>query len=78
MSGFDEASVNSRIDALSTVSGPRRLRLYTALADRVARTESPLIAYRIEVAHDVFAPRVGCIVYQPGLGVDLAHLCLRR
>jgi ABC-type oligopeptide transport system substrate-binding subunit len=75
-SGFDNRTFESRLDHAATVTGPRRGRVLTLLADSVARRQSPMIAYREDVAHDLVARRVGCRVYQPLIGMDLARLCL--
>ena len=42
------------------------------------RTAAPLVAIANLTTRDFFSARVGCQLYQPVYGVDLAALCARR
>jgi hypothetical protein len=44
----------------------------------VARTAAPWAALANNRTHDFFSSRVGCQLYNPLLGLDLASLCIRR
>jgi hypothetical protein len=36
-----------------------------------------MLAFANETARDFFSARVGCQIYQPVYGIDLAALCIR-
>jgi hypothetical protein len=38
---------------------------------------APAAAIAVDASRDFFAARIGCQVYQPVSGMDLAALCLR-
>ena len=61
-----------------TLTGKARLKNYGRLDDALAGEAAPLLAWDTQSAEDLFAPRVGCQVYQPIYGIDLGRLCVRR
>jgi ABC-type oligopeptide transport system substrate-binding subunit len=75
---FDDARFEARLHSAARRSGPERYLTFGALADAVARESSPLVVYSADQVRDFFSARVGCQVYQPAYGMDLANLCLRR
>jgi peptide/nickel transport system substrate-binding protein len=75
---FDEPAFNRSLDAAKALSGPRRYIAYGRLDVDLARREAPWAAFSNETAHDLFSARMGCQVYQPLYGMDLASLCIRR
>jgi peptide/nickel transport system substrate-binding protein len=75
---FDDPTYNRRLDAASRLSGPARYAAYARLDADLAGRASPLIAFGIPVQRDLFSARVGCQVYQPVTGMDLAELCLEH
>jgi len=48
------------------------------LALELERDHAPVAAIGTSTSHDFFSSRVGCPVYQPVFGIDLAALCLRH
>ena len=74
---FQDPSFTPRLRAAARLSGTARYASYGRLAQELARDSSPLVVYESDEAHDFFAARVGCQVYQPVWGMDLAALCLR-
>jgi hypothetical protein len=50
----------------------------TALDAGVARNEAPWIAIGNQASHDLFSARMGCQVFNPVYGMDLAALCIRK
>jgi YVTN family beta-propeller protein len=75
---FDDPTYNRKLTSASTLSGPERYRTYGALDADLARNAAPLVAFANYARRDFFSSRIGCQVYQPVYGFDLAALCLRR
>ena len=44
---------------------------------RLERDDAPAAAISTGTGADFFSARIGCQLYQPVYGMDLAHLCLR-
>lgn len=78
ISYFASRKITREIDAAQRLTGVARDRAYGRLGIDVARTDAPLAAYAVLNARVFVAPRVGCIVYQPVYGLDLAGTCLSR
>jgi YVTN family beta-propeller protein len=74
---FDDPSWTLRLDAAARLSGPNRYLAYAKLDADLARDAAPWVAFGNATAHDLFSRRMGCQVYQPLYGMDLAALCLR-
>jgi hypothetical protein len=69
-----------RIHARGSVGHERRGR-YLAdgeLDTALARDAAPRIAYANRPRIDYLSARMGCRVYQPFCGIDLASPCIRR
>ena len=60
------------------LSGPERCLTYGRLDAELARDAAPLIAYANRPSVAFFSARIGCRVYQPVYGVDVAALCIRH
>jgi hypothetical protein len=56
---------------------PKRYRAYSRLAFELARDHAPAAAIATNASRDFFSARMGCQIYQPVFGMDLAALCLR-
>ena len=56
---------------------PRELAL-GRFANELARDAAPLVAFANPVRQDFFSRRMGCQIYNPLYGMDLAALCIRR
>jgi ABC-type transport system substrate-binding protein len=74
---FDDPSYQRRAKAASRLSGPRRYLAYGALDVDTARNLVPSIPVGITLTRDFLSARMGCRVYQPMYGLDLAALCIR-
>jgi YVTN family beta-propeller protein len=66
------------ITAASRLAGPARLRAYGRLDVDLAAHAAPFVAFANVTAHDFFSPRIGCQIFQPIYGIDLAALCQQR
>jgi ABC-type transport system substrate-binding protein len=75
---FDEPRYNQKLEAAARLSGPRRYRTYADLDVELARNAAPWVALANPTNRDLFSPRMGCQLYQPEYGIDLAALCIRR
>ena len=75
---FNDPTYNRKLGSASTLFGPQRYRTYGALDVDLARNAAPLVAFANYARRDFFSARIGCQVYQPVYGFDLAALCLRR
>ncbi|MFL5937243.1 MAG: hypothetical protein ACJ76U_10430, partial [Gaiellaceae bacterium] len=75
---FDHPSYNRKLASASTLAGPERYRVYGELDVDLARNAAPLVAIANLTTRDFFSDRVGCQLYQPVYGVDLAALCVKR
>jgi YVTN family beta-propeller protein len=75
---FDDPEYRAKLAAAAALSGTRRYLAYARLDADLARNAAPWVAYGNAVDHDFFSARIGCQVYNPIWGVDLAALCLRK
>ncbi len=75
---FDDPSYTRKVTAANALTGPRRYLTYGALDGEVARDDAPEIATGNFLDRDFFSARMGCHVYQPVYGMDLAAFCIRR
>jgi YVTN family beta-propeller protein len=75
---FNEAAYNRRLDTAAGLPSPARELALGRLDAQVARTAAPWAAVANERAHDFFSDRMGCQVFHPVFGVNLAALCIQR
>jgi YVTN family beta-propeller protein len=75
---FDSARFDRQLSAAARLSGPQRYREYDRLELELERDFVPAAPFATAASRDFFSARVGCQVYQPVMGIDLAALCLRR
>jgi len=78
VSYFDDPGFNARLQAAARLSGAGRYTAYSGLEVELARKAAPLVALYSRTSRDFFSARVGCHVYNPIYGIDIAALCLRR
>ena len=57
---------------------PARYLAYGRLDADLARNGAPWAAYGNMLSHDFFSARMGCQVYQPVYGIDIAALCIKH
>ena len=69
---------HDRSFAAARLAGDERYRVYGELDVDLARNAAPLVALANVTTRDFFSARIGCQLYQPVYGVDLAALCVRR
>jgi peptide/nickel transport system substrate-binding protein len=75
---FDKPFYNRKLAAAAKLVGREREVTYGKLDLELAREAAPLVAFAYQTRQDFFSARMGCHVYQPAYGMDLAALCLRR
>jgi hypothetical protein len=68
---------NRRLEAAARLSGAQRYSAYAFLDADLARKMAPFAVLFNPSELDFFSARMGCQVYQPIYGVDLAALCIR-
>jgi hypothetical protein len=71
-------SVYRRLDAAARLSGPARYAAYATLDADLAGKAAPMIAFGVQLTQDFFSARIGCQVFQPTYGIDLAALCIKH
>jgi ABC-type transport system substrate-binding protein len=77
ISHYHDATLVRRLKLAAKVSGPERYREAARLALHLQRDLVPAAAFATTASRDFFSARVGCQVYQPVWGMDIAALCLR-
>jgi ABC-type transport system substrate-binding protein len=78
LSYYNDPAFNRKLKAAAKLSGSKRYRTYSRLALELERDGVPAAAIGTSTSHDFFSARIGCQVYQPVYGMDLAALCLRK
>ena len=63
---------------MAKLSGAKRYRAASRLALELERDDAPVAAIAWNTSRDFFSARIGCQVYQPVFGMDLAAMCLRE
>ncbi len=75
---FNDPAFNRKFKAVAKLSGAKRYRAAGRLALELGRDAVPAAAIATTASRDFFSARIGCQVYQPVYGMDLAALCLRE
>jgi YVTN family beta-propeller protein len=75
---FDDPVYARKLATAERLSGPVRYLTYGDLDVDLAGNAAPWVAYGNPLSHDFFSARMGCQVYHPLYGMDLAALCLRH
>jgi len=78
ISHFYDAAVSRKLSALEKLSGAKRYRAAARLAFELEHDAAPAAAFATTASRDFFSARIGCQLYQPVWGIDLAALCLRE
>jgi ABC-type transport system substrate-binding protein len=78
ISHFHDPAFNRQLKVAERLSGTKRYRTFSRLALELERDLAPAAAFSINASRDFFSVRIGCQLYQPVFGIDLAALCLRR
>ena len=74
---YNDPAFNRKLDAAAKLSGAKRYRAYGRLALELQRDGVPAAPFSTTASRDFFSARIGCQVYQPVFGMDIAALCLR-
>ena len=74
---FRDPAVDRQIAAAERLHGQARIDAYRRLDLELVRSLAPAAAYAVGLVPDFFSARIGCEIYQPVYGIDLAALCLR-
>jgi YVTN family beta-propeller protein len=74
---FDDPSYKRKVTAASRLSGPRRYLAYGALDVDTVRNAAPVFSLGNRLSIGFFSARMGCQVYNPAFGIDLAALCIK-
>ena len=77
ISHYNDPAFNRKLKAAAKLSGAERYRAHSRLALEVERDGVPAAAIATNASRDFFSARIGCQVYQPVAGIDIAALCLR-
>jgi ABC-type oligopeptide transport system substrate-binding subunit len=75
---FVDPRWRARLAAAAGLAGAERYLTYARLDAELARSAAPLVAFGSLSALDFFSARVGCQVFTPAYGIDLAALCVRH
>jgi ABC-type oligopeptide transport system substrate-binding subunit len=76
LANFSDARLDSRLNAALELYPPARYQAVARAALALERA-TPLLAYSVDPAINLFSSRIGCQVDQPLYGVDLAALCVK-
>jgi peptide/nickel transport system substrate-binding protein len=74
---LNDPAFDRQLHSAATLSGARRYRTYRQLELELERDLAPAAAFATTASRDFFSARMGCQLYQPVYGIDLAALCLR-
>jgi ABC-type oligopeptide transport system substrate-binding subunit len=69
--------LSRKLERVARLSGQARYRAYAALSVELARMAAPWVTYATGTSRDFFSARIGCQLFQPVYGMDLAALCTR-
>jgi hypothetical protein len=75
---FVDSKWRARLAAASRLTGTARYLNYARLDAELARYAAPLAAFGNQTGLDLFSSRIGCQVFTPAYGIDLAALCVRH
>lgn len=75
---FDDPAYNRRLDAAARLTGPARDTTYAKLDTDLIAKAAPMAAIGVWLDRDLFSAPIGCQIYQPLYGMDLAALCIKR
>jgi ABC-type transport system substrate-binding protein len=76
-SHYHDSGLNQKIRAASRLSDVARAQAYAGIDLALTRDVVPQINFANPLEHDFFSARIGCQIYQPLVGIDLAALCIR-
>ena len=74
---YHDPRLSRAIRAASRLSGILRAQAYAKIDLALTRDIVPWINFANPISQDFFSARLGCQLYQPVVGIDLAALCIR-
>jgi YVTN family beta-propeller protein len=74
---FNDPAFDRQLHAAAALSGATRYRTYRQLDLELEHDLAPAATFATTASRDFFSARMGCQLYQPVYGIDLAALCLR-
>ncbi len=75
---FTDPGFQRQARAAAQLTGPSRYLAYGKFDATAARSYAPWVALANPVVRDFFSARMGCQVFSPVYGMDLAALCIRK
>jgi ABC-type transport system substrate-binding protein len=75
---FVNPTYRKRLLAADRLTGVDRYLTYAKLDREIASHAAPWVAFGNSSTHQLFSARVGCQVFVPTYGTDLAALCIRK
>ena len=75
---FDDPKYNAKMEQAAGLAGTERFDTYGKLDLDLAKNASPLAAWDNDNNREFFSARMGCQLYQPVYGMDIASMCLRK
>jgi hypothetical protein len=66
------------MNAAAQKVGAARAAAYAKIENDMSKTQSPWAAESNQTNYDFFSAKVGCELWEPSYGMDLAALCLRK
>jgi len=75
---FDNPDFNKRMNDAAKLTGNERANTYGQIATDMARDQAPWIAWSNQTNYDFFSSKIGCQLWEPAYGMDLATLCIRK
>jgi peptide/nickel transport system substrate-binding protein len=77
LANFSDRRLSERLAAALRLYPPQRYRAVERFVADLERA-APIVAYSVDPAINLVSSRIGCPVYQPLYGLDLAALCVNR
>jgi YVTN family beta-propeller protein len=74
---LNDPSVAGELAAAKRLTGASRVRTYARLDRQITSTAAPFVVFGDQSDYSLFSSRIGCQVFSPYYGMDLAALCLR-
>jgi peptide/nickel transport system substrate-binding protein len=74
---FQDPAYDRKMEQAAGLAGAKRYAAYGQLDVDLAKNASPLAAWDNDNERDFFSARMGCQLFQPVYGMDIAALCMR-
>ena len=74
---FDNPTFNDRMDKAAALTGDTRATTYGNIATDMKTQQAPWAAWSNQTNYDFFSSRIGCQLWEPSYGMDIAALCVK-